>query len=82
MASEELQPKLTALREEQALAVMLDTLGPALTGRWLTRDQVPPELGTLVSWFWESGRGPSSTLSDQAEVAPLAEWTEARLADL
>lgn len=81
MASEELKSKLTALREEKALAIMLDTLSPVLTGQWLTQDQVPPGLATCVLQFWESDKEPSSTLSDQAEESQLAQWTEAQLTE-
>lgn len=81
MASEDLKSKLTALREEKALAVMLDTLSPVLTGHWLTRDQVPPDLPACILRFWDSDSEPSSTLPDQAEVAELAEWTEALLTE-
>ena len=81
MASDELKSKLTALREEKALAIMLDKLDPVLTGGWLTQDQVPPDLAACILQFWESDREPSSTLSDQAGEAQLAEWTEARLAE-
>jgi hypothetical protein len=81
VASEELRSKLTALREEKALAVMLDELGPVLTGRWLAQGQVPPGLAACVLQFWESDREPSSTLSEQAEESQLAAWTEAQLAE-